>query len=456
MAKDISLATLGEFAIVFGMIWIGWLNGTPYYELHGRERMRGRIPRPLRQSYEFERRCATTSNLFLPMSLSAKESIPTAPELSAERLAELTSLFVSVPSVNGEHFERELAMVIASELESGDFETKMVGSDRRPSLGVRGGGEANVVLNGHLDTVPVDDESLWRFDPYQGVIVDGAVHGRGACDMKGGLAIQVAVAQWLDSQGMTDGLVLHFAMGEERGEPGTEDLLAAGYVAPRGIVLEPTNLHLGIAQRGMFTLRITINGRAGHASRPELTENPLELLPSVLAVIDRLGLESAASHPLLGEPQWTPTMIHSGVIPSMVPGGCVIHVDRRMIPGETVEDIVAKVRSALAAADLKSPVEVAVAEEEGIYDAAEIDSEAKTVALMTEALESQGEQLRIFGTPYSSDIRHLINSSGIEAVTYGPGRATEMHARDEHIKVDDLTRAARVVAAFCLRAIDSD
>lgn len=384
-----------------------------------------------------------------------EEAIRAAPELGRERVAELTSRFVSIPSVNGEHSEAALAGAIAAELEGAGFEVSFVGSADRPSLGARAGSADLVVLNGHIDTVPVDDAELWRFDPFSGEIAGGAVHGRGACDMKGGLAVEVAVAQWLASVGAADGLVLQFAMGEERGEPGTEDLIEAGFVAPRGIVLEPTDLQLGIAQRGMFTIRVTLTGRAGHASRPELTENPIAAVPAVLDVIHRLQSGSVETHPLLGGPQWTPTMIHSGVIPSMVPGSCVVHVDRRMVPGESVDGIVAALGSALGEANLGVAFDVGIAEEEGIYDPAEIDESSLTVRWMREALRSQGEEARIFGTPYSSDIRHLVNTAGVEAVTYGPGRASEMHARDEHVLVDQLGISARVVAGWCWRAIET-
>jgi len=113
---------------------------------------------------------------------------------------------------------------------------------------------------------------------------------------------------------------------------------------------------------------------------------------------------------------------------------------------------VATLSSALAQTETGADIQVEVAEEEGIYEPAEVDADCATVARMCQAIESQGQEVRLFGTPYSSDIRHLINSAGIEAVTYGPGPASELHARDEHVMIDDLTDAARVVAAFALRA----
>lgn len=368
------------------------------------------------------------------------------PELSANHLAGLTSRYVSIPSVNGEHPERALAIAIAEDLSSSGFEPLFIGDESRPSLGIRTDGEPKVVLNGHLDTVPVDDSADWRFDPFGGVIAEGSVHGRGACDMKGGLAIQVAVAQWLAAQDVTDGLVLHFAMGEERGEPGTEQLLDAGLVAPVGLVLEPTDFRLGIAQRGLVTLRITIPGRAGHASRPELTDNPILKLTGVLAALSHLDTHPSRVHPLLGAPSWTPTMVQSGVIPSMIPGSCQVHVDRRMVPGESIEDLMGTLRSALTG--VVEDADLEIAEEEGIYLPAEIAVDSMAVSRMRLALEANGEQVDVFGTPYSSDVRHLVNEAGIEAVTFGPGRPSEMHARDEFIDIDELERAARVVASF--------
>ena len=376
-----------------------------------------------------------------------------SPLLSADRLAELTSKLVAVPSVNGQHGEAALADLVRQELESAGFTTELVGSAERPSLAAVGGNDAKVLLNGHTDTVPVDDPEHWRFDPFGGVNADGAVHGRGACDMKGGLAIQVAVAQWLASEGTSDGLVLHFAMGEERGEPGTEDLIGAGFTAPLGVVLEPTDFKVGVAQRGLMTIRIRVIGRAGHASRPDLTDNPIDRVPTVLGVIKGFETESGVRHDLLGSPTWTTTGIHSGIIPSMVPGQSEILVDRRMIPGETVDSVMRSLDSALGLALPNDRIETSIVEQEGIYEPAEISSTAAVVDLMATALESCGEDVELFGTPYSSDIRHLINAAGIEAVTFGPGRFTEMHARDEFIEISHLARGAKAVAVFSALAI---
>lgn len=354
--------------------------------------------------------------------------------------------------MNGVDGERALAMVIAAELEAAGLEPVFVGSETRPSVAVMTGGDPKVLLNGHLDTVPVVDAEEWRHGPFAGVIEGGFVHGRGSCDMKGGLAVQVAVAQWLAVEGIGSGVVLHFAMGEERGEPGTESLLEAGFGAPLGIVLEPTDLRVAIAQRGLMTLRIAIEGRAGHASRPDLAVNPIDRLPAVLGVIDMLEVDSVLTHDLLGKPTWTPTGVHAGVIPSMVPGRLEMLVDRRMVPGETVQSVIEMLKTALAGAIGLEDFSVSIAEEEGIYAPAEIPHDSAAVDVMSRSLSSFGLKPELFGTPYSSDVRHLINTADVEALTFGPGSISKAHARDEHVRIVDLEKAARAVAGFVVIA----
>lgn len=381
-----------------------------------------------------------------------RDEIAAAGVLAGPHLAKLTSKFVAVPSVNGEHPEVALVDVIAAELEPHGFELHRVGRPERPSLAAVLGTHSDddsvgIVLNGHLDTVPVDDAGQWRYPPFAGTVAAGAIHGRGACDMKGGLAVMVAVGQWLASRSERPGrLVLHFAMGEERGEPGTESLLEAGFVAPKGIVLEPTQLQIGIAQRGLVTLRISIQGRAGHASSRELADNPVLHVPAVLQVLGQLEADNRHVHPLLGTGTWTPTSVQAGVIPSMIPATCEVLIDRRMVPGDTVSQLIRDLEAALASAAGDLRATVSVVEEEGIYKPAEIPRDAEMVRVLESALGELGQEPVVFGTAYASDVRHLVNEAGIEAVTFGPGRFNELHARDEKISVSELELGTHAVA----------
>src|SRR5439155_25913933 len=136
-------------------------------------------------------------------------------------------------------------------------------------------GGPRLVLNGHMDTVGIDDLSAWSVDPFAGEVRDGHLYGRGACDMKGGLTTLLAVGQYVSRhrQELKGELVLQFAVGEERGEPGTASLLAAGFRGDFGVVTEPSNVNVAVAQRGLAFFDITIAGRSAHASRPEVGMN---------------------------------------------------------------------------------------------------------------------------------------------------------------------------------------
>jgi succinyl-diaminopimelate desuccinylase len=212
-----------------------------------------------------------------------------AEELDAPALEQLLRELVRIPSVNPGVGEAAIARYVVDVLERSTSAAVHVVETLpgRPSVAaVLGSGAGpTLVLNGHLDTVPVDDVSRWTVDPYAGEVRDGALYGRGACDMKAGLAVLIAVARSLSSQKRLRGrLVLHFAVGEECAEPGTSSLLAAGFAGDVGITCEPTELQVAVATRGLVHIRVRLIGRSGHASRPELFANPLQAISACSAM----------------------------------------------------------------------------------------------------------------------------------------------------------------------------
>ena len=192
----------------------------------------------------------------------------------------LTSL-VRAKSVNPGIYEAEMAETVARWLEPTAAEVTYVESlPGRHSVAavVSGTGEGpRLVLNGHMDTVPIDDQDLWSVDPFRGELKDGFFYGRGACDMKAGLTVQIVVAHYLSKhrERLSGSLVLHFAIGEECGEPGTLSLLEAGFGGDYGITTEPTELKVATAERGLVFYKIRIKGRSIHASRAHLGSNPI-------------------------------------------------------------------------------------------------------------------------------------------------------------------------------------
>lgn len=378
-----------------------------------------------------------------------------ADALSADYVVSILSDLVRTPSENPGAYENDVAERVVSWFEGTSVEVKLVESmPGRHSVGaiLKGKGDGpRLVLNGHMDTVPVDDADLWTAEPFGSNVKDGFLYGRGACDMKAGLAVQIAVAHHLGRhlERLDGTLVLHFAAGEERAEPGTLSLLEAGYTGDLGIVTEPTELKIAAATRGLAPIHVRLIGRSIHASRGHLGINPTWGLQWVLeALTDYKAQLEQRNHPLLGHGTCTPTMVQGGVVPNAVSDFIDLYVDRRLIPGETVDSEVAEVRRRLMAAkpdDSEIGIEVDVAYNR--FEPAEIPVDAPVVNHLLESTEKVlGTPAEVYGAPYSSDVRNLVNDAGISAVNFGPGNVAECHCADERVEVRQLENCARVIA----------
>ena len=395
-----------------------------------------------------------------PNSLSAEAA--GAPELSREQLGASLSALVRTPSVNPGMSELAMVEEIERQLAGSGCElTRVESMPGRPSLAAVLEGSADgprLVLNGHMDTVAIDDRSRWSVDPFAGEIKDGAVWGRGSVDMKGGLASQIACARILG--GMRDrlrgSLVLHFAAGEECGEPGTLSLIEAGFVGDWGITTEPTGLEVATAERGTGWFDITLSGRSTHAATPEAGANPIIVVEDVLARVRRYNDDiSARTHPLLGSPICTVTMLAAGAEHNAIPDSCVLTVDRRLIPGETHDAV---------HGELQKLVSDAVAGHRGItaevtpvhhrFEAAEVPADSQFIEVMKRTVNHvTGEPATITGTPYGSDVRNLVNDARMEAITFGAGDVALCHCADEHQSLEALRQATLVLTLVAIELL---
>ena len=266
------------------------------------------------------------------------DEIRSSPHLDQAHLTATLRALVETPSVNPGIFETEMTQRIVETFRDLDCETQLVESlPGRFSVAVvircRDAGP-RVVLNGHMDTVGIDDPAAWTSDPFVAEIRDGFLYGRGSCDMKAGLTSQIAVSRYVHEHRaeLRGELVLHFAVGEERGEPGTASLISAGYSGDVGIVNEPSELDVSIAQRGLAFYEISLQGRSVHASRPELGANPIGQIPAVLELLEaHLSEIAKARHELLPPPTCTPTMVRAGAAAELS-GGCMRAHDRPAFP----------------------------------------------------------------------------------------------------------------------------
>jgi succinyl-diaminopimelate desuccinylase len=385
--------------------------------------------------------------------------------LSLEELGTSLSALVRTPSVNPGMSELAMVEEIERQLEATGCELERVESmPGRPSLAAVLPGSDDgprLVLNGHMDTVAIDDPSRWSVDPFAGEIRDGAVWGRGSVDMKGGLASQIACAKVLS--GMRDklrgSLVLHFASGEETGERGTLSLIEAGFVGDWGITTEPTGLEIATAERGTGWFRIRLTGRSTHAATPAAGANPIPPVADVLTALRRYDEDlTSRTHDLLGHPICTVTMLSAGAEHNAVPDSCEITVDRRLIPGESHEEIHDDLRR-LASEAVGGHAGVS-AEVEPIhhpFEAAEVPSESAFIDVVDRAVtEVTGEPGRIVGTPYGSDVRNLVNDAKMEAITFGAGDVSMCHCPDERQSLEQLKQATTVMTLVAIDLLGAE
>jgi succinyl-diaminopimelate desuccinylase len=376
------------------------------------------------------------------------------PELEPGHVAGILADLVRVRSVNPDDGEAGMARRVAQHLAGTRCEVTFVESlPGRPSVAavLPGAGDGpRLVLNGHMDTVSPGEAERWSTDPFGGELRDGAVWGRGATDMKGGLACQLAVAQALGALPPLRGtLVLHFAVGEERGEPGTRSLIERGFVGDWGIVTEPTDLRVAIAQRGTAWYRVAIAGRSTHAGTRDQGDNPVPRLVALLGALARYdeGL-AARRHPLLGRPICSPTVVRGGVEPNVIAESCEVIVDRRMVPGETSASVLEELRALveeLNAADPSRPYRVE--RHQHAFEPAEVAGDSDFVRLVAGvAAEVGGERRELWGTPWGSDVTALVNDAGMEAITFGPGDPDGCHRPDERCSVARLGQCAQALA----------
>jgi len=268
-------------------------------------------------------------------------------DLSFDRVLAFAQDLVRTPSLPGA--EGDVADRCRQEMETLAFDDVWI-DDAGNAIGrVRGAGHAPaLMLSCHLDHVDVGDPATWEFPPFGGVVEGGFLHGRGAMDIKGPLAIQTyAAAHFLENRPDGDVFVAHTVL-EERGGWGMEFLLQSGQVKPGGVIIgEATNGDVCIGHRGRAELIVEIEGVAGHASAPGRASNPLYPMARLLPWIERFAAEMRTD-PVLGPSTLAPTAIETlpasrNVIPDLVR----IVIDWRVLPETTADAAAAQLEQFL-------------------------------------------------------------------------------------------------------------
>ncbi|TCC33475.1 M20 family metallopeptidase [Kribbella sindirgiensis] len=323
------------------------------------------------------------------------------------------------------------------------------------SITLAGGNDPGLLLLGHTDVVPVGDG--WTVDPYGGLLRDGRIYGRGASDMKGGLAAALAALAALRGAELSGPVELTAVVDEEETGKGIRAYIADPIRQYAGcITAEPTDLQTIIAARGDSYLQVSVHGRASHAGNPDGGANAIYGAAAVVAEIERLHKElAAAPHPLLGPATWSVGQINGGTGGSIVPADCVIVADRRLLPGESPAEVLADLGRRVAALHLEDrglTVELAMPMEMPAFETPE---DADLVRITEAArFDAGGPPLPLAGWTAACDGGYIARDLGVPVVVLGPGSVTaQAHRADESVAVTELVTAARAYALTALRLL---
>ncbi len=423
------------------------------------------------------------------------------------RLAGLASDMIKIDTSNPPGRTRELADFIVDYLQINGYssETYQFEEGKVNVISRVGKGGPTLILNGHMDVVPPGDRSRWSFDPFSGTVTDdGRVLGRGATDMKGGLAVATAIfvdlAPLVEKEGL--GTLLYVASADEEvgGQKGLGALVEQGIVSgDAAIVAEPSGVDtISLGEKGICQVRLVAKGRPAHGSMPILGENAIMkamdavqiLSKAVEAINDRLSysgevdellagsvnvlleeaskrrmkLSRAEAEYVLKKITFNPGVIRGGTKVNMVPDQCEVEVDMRvplsMVPGpegtkpceKIVEEAYGLIMMDLAREQKREEVARDILLEIISQSIPNYTSPSHPfVGVVRDSIrEVLGVEPRVRIETGATDGRYL-REKGVPTVVYGPGEPFVAHSYDEFVRVDDLVVAYNVLSRAVTR-----
>lgn len=402
---------------------------------------------------------------------------------SDDIVADLADL-VRLPSVSGTDEENAIVAGLAQRMSGWDIEvdhweiplaqtTTAAGFpgaevDRSEAWGLVGriagrSGGPSLMLNNHVDVVPPGNLAAWpRNDAFDGTVDAHRVYGRGACDMKGGLAASLWAVRALTALAvpLQGDLVLACVVGEEDGGLGTFATLERGWRADACVIPEPTSLDLVPVNGGALTFRLTVPGLAVHASRRTAGVSAIEKFLPVFAALRALEAErNTQVDPMMA--RWDIAYpievgsVHAGDWTSSVPDVLVAEGRYGVRLDETPEQARAAFERSVAAASAADPWlrdhPVTVEWWGGQFASCRAQDAGPLLTAVARAHTAvTGRSQQSWGAPYGSDLRLLTNIAGIPTIQYGPGDVTLAHGPGESVPIDEVITAAQTLALLAM------
>lgn len=382
--------------------------------------------------------------------------------IDGQQVRELLRQLVVVDSVNpslvpGAQGESYAAKFLQGWLaEQGIEATLQEASDdhrmNRPNVVARIGGAANqkpaLMLIAHIDTVGAGDMR----DPFTPHEKEGRLYGRGALDIKSGVAaICVAAAALVkEKAALAKPLLIAAVVDEECNSLGTQKLVTE-YSAEAAVVLEPTDLKLCIAHKGYAWVEVVTHGRAAHGSRPDEGRDAIAHMGRVLAQVEKLdaALAQRSPHALLGRASVHASLIEGGHELSSYPAECKLQIERRTLPGESDAAVLAEMNAVLEklhAEDSDFRADTRLFAARAPY---EIPADSAIARGSAEAIRGVTGNCEVAGMSFWTDTA-LLHAAGIPGVVFGP-RGKGLHAAEEYVELESVTTCAEVLRRLALK-----
>ena len=371
---------------------------------------------------------------------------------------ELLSQLIACPSENPPGNEGECARLLASFLGHNSIASRLVEvAPQRPNLyATIGTVGPTLVLCGHLDTVPEGEG--WTCDPFTATVRDGRVYGRGACDMKAGLAAMTGAMLAVERSGVLieGNLALHAVIDEEVGSLGARRA-AAEQPGDWVVVTEPSAGQVFAVGNGQLNFEIVFHGKAVHSSHPEDGRNAIHDAAAFIGVLEAESLRLATMPEQgIGPATYSVGLVEGGSGGSTVADRCELTLDRRVLPSEGLALVEAEVVALLRRLESERPgLEWELSRTVAFPPLTGADNR-HLLHVLSEALLDLGAAPRVAhnGMRFATDAAWY-EAAGSQAVVFGPGDVAIAHQSDEHVAIDDLNVVTRALVLCCVRLLTS-
>lgn len=368
---------------------------------------------------------------------------------------DLLRRIVRIPSLTCQ--EEDLAFFVLGELSKSGCDVK---TDRMGSvIATIGNGTRTIIFDAHLDTVDVSDPQRWSIDPFGGILKDDMVFGRGACDDKASVASMMLAATILAEIGIPKDskIIMAFTVQEEDCEGlALKSLLEEYQINPECVVIgEPSNLEIMRGHKGRTEIEVTVRGRSCHSSMPELGENAIYKMASLVSAIQWMG-DNLKSHPFLGRGSIAVTCVECDAAShNALPDLCKIYVDRRVVPGDTPASVVREIEEVGRA--LHAEVKISDYDGESYKGVRKVKQRFfppwildEKHALVEASVISYkllfGGEPKVGKWDFSTDGTYSMGEASIPTIGFGPGDPRLAHTTDERVDSQQVWEAGAFYA----------